>query len=176
MDWNKFRSPLSLAKRMWSSEGQDLPAQEFSALYERVRSATNEIKPLWQLGGATNDYLRRNPGAFPAPLELARFLLSANHGDARIIGLKLLTRCDARTEEFFAEVIRALKQKDDGEICGGLHELSIWIDRKLQARSKYSPEKIRPLETALQSVADSMAADYNVEVATRLLGYLKELL
>jgi hypothetical protein len=176
MVWDKIRSPRSLAKRMWSSDGQQLAPQDFLALYERVRTATDELIPLWQLGGATNDFLRHHPDAFPAPIDLARFLLSAKHCDAQIVGLKLFTRCEVPAEELLAEAVRALRQKDDSVICGGLHELSIWLDRQLKAWAKLSAAQLDSIEAALRSIRDSKAADYNVESATRQLAYLKELL
>lgn len=73
------------------------------------------------------------------------------------------------------EVVRALRQDDEGEICGGLHELSVWLDRQFKSASKFSADQLIPLEEALEKVAGSNVADYLVEWATRQLAYVREL-
>jgi hypothetical protein len=175
MDWDQIRSPRTLAEQMWTTDGLELDPTRFLELYHRVRSETDDLYALWRLGGATNDYLRHHPTAFPAPEDLARMLLAARHREARVIGLKLFTRCDVPADRFLAEVVRALNRKSDYEVCGGFHELSMWIDQQLARVIKFDPLVLAALTEALRRVTRSTSVSHNVEVARRQLELLPEL-
>ena len=133
-DWDRIKPPLKLARSLWSVGNLQqlfrLPPERFEQLFARVYESTDDLETLWRLGGATNDYLRANPEAFRVPVELPRRLLASNHMDARIIGLKLLNRCPVDDEELVREFIRAMNRRDGDESCGGIFELSNFLDKR----------------------------------------------
>jgi hypothetical protein len=103
---------------------------EFRREFDRIYREADDIKTLWQLAGATNDYLRANPGAIDLPIELSRRLLMAEHRDARVIGLKLLNRSSVSDAEIVTAIVRTLKERDAYERCGGLYELGQFLERR----------------------------------------------
>lgn len=107
-----------------------LDPREFRREFDRTYLDCSDIKTLWQLGGATNDYLRINPDAMDVPPDLPRRLLRSHHRDARVIGLKLLNRSYVSDAEIVAAIVRAIKKRDGYESCGGLYELGQLLDRR----------------------------------------------
>jgi hypothetical protein len=117
---------------MWRDLGRlvRLDPRSFRREFDRIYHDCRDIKTLWQLGGATNDYLRANPDAMAVPAELPRRLLASHHLHARIVGLKLLNRSDVPDAELIATIVRALNRRDGNESCGGLYELGQLLDRR----------------------------------------------
>jgi hypothetical protein len=118
----------NMARAMWE-HARGMPADSFKTLFDRVYNGTTDVTALWQLGGATNDFLRVHPGALTIPVELATTLLGARNKDARVIGLKLLNRCRVRDEMMVNEIIRALQRRDGYESTGGMCELRRLLER-----------------------------------------------
>jgi hypothetical protein len=131
MHWRRFNSPYSRARGMWRDIARvsSLDPTVFRKEFNRVYTATESLKALWQLGGALNDYLRAHPNAVAVPITLPRRLLSSHHRDARVIGLKLLVRSTAPLDEIASEISRALCRRDGYESCGGIRELGNLLDR-----------------------------------------------
>jgi hypothetical protein len=128
------------------------------------------LETLWQLGGATNDYLRRNPGGVPVPIGLPKRLLASDDREARVIGLKLLNRCsDASTAEIIEESLRALKRGDRYEDYGGLYELGNLIERCRAAAVRLPVDIVDRLASAIDAFAvdkdknDQRMASHRVE-------------
>jgi hypothetical protein len=130
---------------------------EFRREFDRIYDDSDDIRALWQLGGATNDYLRANPDAMAVPPELPRRLLGSQHLDARVIGLKLLNRSAVPDTEVVAAIIRAMNRRDGYESCGGLFELGLLLDRR--DISDLDPSLVQELRVALLPlVHDGVAA------------------
>ena len=177
MLWDNIESPLELARQLWAIDNLDavrqLPKESFQSLFDRVYLATNEIEALWQLAGAANDYLRFSPDSINVPPELPRRLLSSNHSDARIVGLKLLNRCHVSDEEIVDAIIRALNRDDESESCSGINELGNYLGRRLPAGVGIDGKLIDRLVDALEPLVDD-GVDLH-SAAPRVLGQLKDI-
>lgn len=158
IDWDKYRSPLELARQLWHipnmTELACVPPRRFQTLFDRVYQSTDDEEALWRLGGATNDYLRANPGAFCVPPELPRRLLASQNVDARIVGLKLLIRCRVPDAEIVEAIVNALRRRDDYEGCGGIHELSNFLDHRLRNKAKLEQLMVEALLSVLEPLVD----------------------
>jgi hypothetical protein len=132
MRWRRFKSPFCRARGMWHdiSRVKHLSPHEFRKEFERIYHGCHDLKTLWQLGGATNDYLRTNPHAIDVPIALPRRLLAAHHLHARIIGLKLLNRTNVSDTEMVHAIAQALRSGDAFESCGGIFESLQFLDRR----------------------------------------------
>ncbi len=159
MNWNDLRDPRELAERLWSAEALALSPEEFQALFDRVYRNSDDIRRLWRLGGAANDYLRHHPHAIPVPPELAWTLLRSDHREARVIGLKLLNRIDVSDEALLGEILRAIERADDHESIGGLFELGNYLDRAGSRSLSHVAHTIGKLRKAIQAI--TIDADEN---------------
>ena len=101
------RSLFRRAKSLWSVEGFKLTPGEFEARFDEIYQQSRDIPTLWQLGGTANDFLRLHPGSIAVPEELPTMLLTSDHMDARVIGLKLLNRCSKTPSLVIPWIIRA---------------------------------------------------------------------
>src|SRR5262245_52512 len=115
VDWDAIESPLELARALWSSDSRSLPPELFQALFDRVYGSTSELEALWQLGGASNDYLRFHPESIDVPSKLPWTLAHSADREARVIGLKLLGRCYEQADEIVEEIVQALTCDDHYE-------------------------------------------------------------
>lgn len=142
-DWDALDDPLAIAQAMWnrvSSQGAEgISPDRFRTLFDRVYQDCEDVTTLWQLGGAANDYLRTFPDALAVPDRLPLTLLSSDNIKARVVGLKLLNRCDITDEVMVAEIIRAMRRSDEYERTGGVYELGQFLDRKQMNRAKLDP-------------------------------------
>jgi hypothetical protein len=156
MDWDEIESPVELARTMWSElpDVARLSPDRFQSLFDRVFGSTDDLEALWQLGGATNDYLRANPGAISVPVALPRRLLSSEHKDARIVGLKLLNRCGGADNEIVRGIVCALKRRDGYESCGGIFELGNFLDSRYPSGTGLDASLIDEIWMALEPLVD----------------------
>ncbi|MEX1039882.1 MAG: hypothetical protein WDZ51_04590 [Pirellulaceae bacterium] len=178
IDWDKYRSPLELARQLWHipnmTELTCLPPSRFQTLFDRVYQSTDDEEALWRLGGATNDYLRANPGSFCVPAELPRRLLASQNVDARVVGLKLLNRCSASDEEVVAAITNALRRRDDYESNGGMVELSNFLDRRIPMEAKLEQSMAETLLCALEPLVED--GDNRHFGAPQVMARIKDLL
>jgi len=146
---------LELARWMWEVvHNHPWAPNEFDASFDRVYSHTDDLETLWQLGGATNDYLRCNPGGLSVPISLPKRLLASENREARVIGLKLLNRCsDISTSEITEEILRALQRGDGYEDYGGFCELGNLIERYEAAAVRLSADVVGRLVNATNRFA-----------------------
>jgi hypothetical protein len=174
MNWDRFDTPLKLARALWSVKAIELPASEFRELSDRVYQNTNDLETLWQLGGAINDYLRRFPATVPVPRELPFRLLRSDDQDARIIALKLLNRSGAPEDQILQEIVLAIQRDDDCESVGAFYELNQYLDRRQENDQKipesFVPQLCRLLERASANVDNhpKWRADYAERTLARL--------
>ena len=147
-----------------------LDPTEFRREFDRIYHDCCDIKTLWQLGGATNDYLRVNRDAMVVPPDLPRRLLKSQHLYARITGLKLLNRSNVSDAEIVAAIVRAMNRRDGFESCGGLHELGQLLDRR--NISDLDSFLVRELSVALSPLIHDGVATH--AYASRLLNRLNQ--
>ncbi len=151
--WDNYDNLLELARAMWkhvwSQQAVDLPPDQFRKLFARIYDNCRDIPTLWQLGGATNDYLRIYPDALTVPTDLPTMLLNSNDIETRIIGLKLLNRCNISDELIISEIIRAMQRRDQYESCGGFYELGELLDRHQTNGSEIEGDLVRRLQQVL---------------------------
>jgi len=167
----------------WSPKHEKLSPAEFQARFDALYAVTKHPTALWQLGGAANDFLRKNPGSISVPSELAPLLLQSKRVDGRIIVLKLFTRTSSDVVAMSAAICRALASRTSHEQCGGLHELGVLLDRITGrvdcGHSRLPPSCKLPKHALLERLAkiesSSSSADYNRESAKRLREWLWEL-
>ncbi len=144
-NWDEFQDPFELASALWeylwsSRRAANLSPDDFRALFARIYNDCQDIPTLWQLGGATNDYLRTYPGAIEVPVELIDSLRASDHMDARIIGLKLLKHSKLDDQRIVSEIVRALQQPEDYEYYGGFVEMRHFLDRhRVEGRAIATP-------------------------------------
>lgn len=129
MKWDQLETQVMLAHALWSSEARTLSPSKFRELFDKAYENANDLETLWQLGGAINDYLRRFPGVLPVPPELPWRLLGSDDQESRVIGLKLLIRCDVPADRTIDEIIKAIERNDDYESHGGFYELGNLLER-----------------------------------------------
>jgi hypothetical protein len=158
-----------LAKELWSPTALKLPPTEFRAKFDAIYASAEGIATLWQLGGAALDYLRSNPDALTVPSELAPTLLASSLVDARIVGLKLLNQCSPNLELISSSICGALESRHDGELYGGLCELSKLLDRA-RPPNALPVNELRPRLEQLRNSRDP----YVSECAGRLADLLHE--
>jgi hypothetical protein len=123
------QSLITQARALWSSEALELTTAEFQSRFDSLYVATENPTVHWQLGGAVNDYLLAHHGSIRVPAELVSLLLNSKLIDARIIGLKLITRTSSDVLAICNAVCRALDRRSEYEQCGGLHELGVLLER-----------------------------------------------
>lgn len=163
----------SAAKALWSFQARELQQPEFQAKFDEVyRHAIEEtnIEALWQLGGAANDYIRSRPqNNLIVPNELAPTLLSSKLMDARIIGLKLLTRCSPNIELVADWICRALVSKHECEVYGGLSELG----KLLESRNPFAKKEQDEICSRLRDLHSS-PDPYLRDASCRLADWIAE--
>jgi len=178
IDWDKYRSPLELARQLWHipnmTELACLPPRRFQTLFDRVYQSTDDEEALWRLGGATNYYLHENPDAFCVPAELPHRLLASHDVDARVVGLKLLSRHKFPDAEVVDAIVNALRQRDGYESCGGIHELSNFLDHRLRNEAKLEPAMAEAVRGALEPLVDDGVMMHSN--AVHVMARLKELM
>ena len=129
-------------------------AGEFKLLFDRIYSNAEDINTLWQLGGATNDYLRRGVDTFPVPVDLAKRLLGSDNVEARVVGLKLYNRCSVPEANIVAEIVRALNRPEEYERYGGLYEAGNLIDRCRDSCVRLAVADVESLVAAIGAFAN----------------------
>lgn len=117
------------AKALWSTEALALSPADFQLRLDALLRRTDGLRILWQLGGATNDYLRRHPNSITVPQDLPIQLLSSTRMDARVIGLKLLVRLAFPLPVILQWIQSALHSSREDEVIGGLHELGNLLEQ-----------------------------------------------
>lgn len=158
---------LKLARWMWNVV-HDHPWDpgEFDDCFDRVYAHADDLETLWQLGGATNDYLRRYPGGLAVPVRLPKRLLASDDREARVIGLKLFNRLsDVSTAEITTEILRALNSGDRYEDYGALYELGNLIERCQAAAERLPADVVDQLVSAINAFA--LHKDENVHRMVR---------
>jgi hypothetical protein len=174
VNWDAIESPLELARALWTPDGWALPPSQFKSLFDRVYASTSDLKCLWQLGGASGDYLRIHPDSIDIPSELPLTLLRSADVDARIIGLKLFRRCHPRSDEVVEEIVRAVEDGDTNEGWGGLHELQELFEEIAAGKRMITPESYQHLVNALRPLSDH-DDPYTRQTARRQLEWIDEL-
>jgi len=157
---------FEMAQTMWKVvHDYAWKADEFSSLFDRVYSNADDVDTLWQLAGATNDYLRLGLGSFPVPVELPKRLLSSDHLEARVIGLKLYGRCPVREDDVIAKIIEALNRPEEYEQYGGFYEAGNLVERCRISGARLSRDSVEPLVAAITTFVDGR--DDNDQRASR---------
>jgi hypothetical protein len=175
--WQNAETPLALARELWRVDNIPevcaLSPAQFRQLFDRVYEATDDVEALWQLGGATNDYLRSNPSAFEVPLDLARRLLYSDDVEARVIGLKLLNRRSDVVEEIVSEIVRALARQDNYESTGGIHELGEFLDRLETTGASLDSAQTNAIRRALATLFEIAKCDEDRSFAASAMDRLR---
>jgi hypothetical protein len=151
---NSRDNTARLAKALWTTEAQELDRTEFQSRFDAIYAAAEGLATFWQLGGAANDYLRAHPDSIVIPDELAPALLASKMVDARIIGLKLLTRCSSNLTTITSSICRALESRQEHELYGGLCELDNLLHR-LEPSSRSPVQRLLPSLIRLFSSSDA---------------------
>jgi len=165
IDWDAIPSADVLARKLSLTSNISavlaLTPERFQELFDRVYTGTRSIKSLWQVGGIAANYQRFHNVEIRVPIELARTLLQASRSlDARIVGLKLLARSGVPKEsEIVAALLHALERHNEHESIGGIHELTMFLDRRYPNGGLPAPHVVSSLVTALESLARRLAHD-----------------
>lgn len=147
----------------------------FKELFDKTYQQADDLETRWQLGGAINDYLRRYPNTVSVPLGLPWQLLQSDDVEARVIGLKLVNRCNVPNTQRIDEFIRAIERGDDYESVGGLHELGQFLESCHGRGERISASSAERLRRVLENF--NIRSDYEyrgwVEILADLIATVR---
>ena len=107
----EMKSATRLAKELWSPAGMKLTSRRFAQATRRIYHAGMSWRAKWLLGGALADYLGLHPATVETPAELVECLCTSRHVDSRVVGIKLLFRCDGDVSSHIGLVKRAFNDE-----------------------------------------------------------------